>query len=412
MHPPGRALTFLQNFAFDPFEIRHSPLMVLDIDNGAARRLWLGSTGLAKAPVGVDDLMAVIRDLGFVQLDTIRNVARAHDHILWSRDQSYREGGLEALLAEAEVFEHFTHDASALPIDTYPMWRRQFVRKGEYAKGSSYYRTDMSKRDVAAIKARIRDEGPLSTHAFDTKVKGEAGMWKRPPHKVELDRMWYAGELATSHRIGFKKYYDLAERVIPKKHRQVEHSDAHQVDWLCRGALARLGFGTLGDIQRFWAAVSAAEVKAWAGGAELQPVRIQGRDGAWREGFALPDIALRMDSVGSATSRLRIVNPFDPAVRDRDRLAQLFGFEYRIEIFVPASKRKWGYYVYPLLEGDRFVGRIDMKADRAKGELVVKQVWLERGYDWTSARVTKLRAELARMARFVGVEVGDALPLS
>lgn len=378
--------------------------MVLGIDNRAARRFWLGSTGLAKPPVATDDLMQVIRDLGFVQLDTIRNVARAHDHILWSRDQSYREGGLEELLARAEVFEHFTHDASMLPIDTYPMWQRQFRRKADFAKASSYYKTGMSKRDVAAIKTRIRDEGPLSTHAFDTKVKGEKGMWKRPPHKIELDRMWYAGELATSHRTGFKKYYDLAERVIPKVHREAEHSDAAQVDWLCRGALARLGFGTLGDIQRFWAAMSAPEVKAWAAASDLQAVRVQGRDGVWREAVALPDIAARLDGMGKATSRLRIVNPFDPAVRDRDRLAALFGFDYRIEIFVPAAKRKWGYYVYPLLEGDRFVGRIDMKADRAKGALLVKQVWLEAGFDWTTARVKKLEAELARMARFVGAE--------
>ncbi len=386
--------------------------MILDIDNRAARRLWLGSTGLADAPVGVDDLMQVIRDLGFVQLDTIRNVARAHDHILWSRDQSYREGGLEALLAQAQVFEHFTHDASALPIDTYPMWQRQFRRKRERMEASSYYRTGMSKADVAAIKARIREEGPLSTHAFDTKVAGEKGMWKRPPHKIELDRMWYAGELATSHRTGFKKYYDLAERVIPDVHREVAHSDADQVDWLCRAALARLGFGTLGDIQRFWAAVSASEVRAWASGAQLQAVRVQGRDGAWRDGFALPDIATRLNGLEGATSRLRIVNPFDPAVRDRDRLAMLFGFDYRIEIFVPAAKRKWGYYVYPLLEGDRFVGRIDMKAERAKGLLVVKQVWLEDGYDWTAGRVKKLQAELSRMARFVGLELCDVLPLS
>lgn len=386
--------------------------MAVEIDNRAARRLWLSTTGLAKPPVAGNDLMAVIRDLGFVQLDTIRNVARAHDHILWSRDQSYREQGLEALLAAGEVFEHFTHDASMLPMESYPMWRRQFERKGRYANGQSYFRTDMSKRDVAAILARIREEGPLSTHAFDTKVKGTKGMWKRPPHKVELDKMWYAGVLATSHRVGFKKFYDLAERVIPEVHQRTAHSDADQVDWLCRGALRRLGFGTLGDIQRFWAAVDAAEVKAWARGADLTVVQVQGRDGAWREGFALPDIAARLEAVGAATSRLRIVNPFDPAVRDRDRLSALFGFDYRIEIFVPAAKRKWGYYVYPLLEGDRFVGRIDMKADRANGALVVKQVWLEDGFDWTLARVKKLEAELARMARFVGVEVGPALPLS
>jgi len=377
--------------------------MVLKINNRTARRLWLQSQGMAAAPVGRPDVMGIIRGLGFVQLDTIRNVARAHDHILWSRDQSYREGDLEALLADRQVFEHFTHDASCLPMETYPYWQRQFARKRKYATEHSYYRTGMSKRDVVAIIARIHDEGPLSTHAFDTKVRGAKGMWKRPPHKVELDKLWYAGELATSHRVGFKKFYDLAERVIPEAVRDVAHADADQVDWLCRAAFDRLGFGTLGDIQRFWAAVSAPEVKVWASGAGLVLVQVQGRDGSWVDAFAPEDIEARLEQVTAPTSRLRIINPFDPVVRDRARLAALFGFEYRIEIFVPAAKRKWGYYVYPLLEGDRMVGRIDMKADRTKGELVVKQVWLERGFGWTAARVRKLEAELERMARFVGV---------
>lgn len=377
--------------------------MTIEIDNRTARRLWLQSTGLASAPVGVDDLMAVISDLGFVQLDTIRNVARAHDHILWSRDQSYPEGGLEDLLAAGQVFEHFTHDASMLPMGSYPMWQRQFARKGRYASGQSYFRTGMSVPDVAAIVERIRNEGPLSTHAFDTKVAGTKGMWKRPPHKVELDKMWYAGVLATSHRVSFKKYYDLAERVIPAALRSEKHSDAAQIDWLCRGALARLGFGTVGDIQRFWAAVSAAEAKAWVADAGLVAVRVQGRDGGWFDGLALPDIAARIAAVSAATSRLRIVNPFDPAARDRDRLSTLFGFDYRIEIFVPAAKRKWGYYVYPMLEGDHFVGRIDLKADRKAGALLLKQVWLEQGFSWTPARVKKLQAELVRMLRFVGL---------
>ena len=348
--------------------------------------------------------MGIIRRLGFVQLDTIRNVARAHDHILWSRDQSYREGGLEALLAAGQVFEHFTHDASCLPMETYPYWRRQFRIKGDRVMSHSYYKTGMAAADVAAIIARIREEGPLSTHAFDTKVRGAKGMWKRPPHKVELDKLWYAGVLATSHRKDFKKYYDLAERVIPKEMRDVAHGDDAQVDWLCRGALDRLGFGTLGEVQRFWGAVGAPEVKDWAKAANLVKVEVQAKNGSWAEVFAPKDIEARVETVAAPTSRLRIVNPFDPAVRDRDRLAALFGFDYRIEIFVPAAKRKWGYYVYPLLEGDRFVGRIDMKTDRAKGVLVVKQVWLERGFGWTAARVKKLEVELARIVRFAGVE--------
>jgi len=111
-----------------------------------------------------------------------------------------------------------------------------------------------------AIRKRIADEGPLSTHAFDTKVEERGKMWARPPHKLALDYMWYAGELATSHRVNFNKYYDLSERVIPADLLGPDPADVAQIDWLCGAALDRLGFATPGEIQRFWEAVDAAEV--------------------------------------------------------------------------------------------------------------------------------------------------------
>ena len=111
-----------------------------------------------------------------------------------------------------------------------------------------------------------------------------------------------------------------------------------------------------------------------------------------------------MAEIEAPTSRLRILNPFDPVARDRARLKRLFGFDYTVEMFVPAAKRKWGYYVYPLLEGDRFVGRIEVKADRKAGVLRVLKLWKEPKIKWTAARAEKLEAELARMLRFVGLE--------
>ena len=233
----------------------------LKISNRDARRLWLSAQGLAETPTGSVDLDDMIKRLGFVQLDTIQVVARAHHHILWSRNQNYREPMLDKHLADHRaVFEHFTHDASVIPMDFYPMWQRQFrrleakVRKWEWHRGM----LDADGRNM--IKARIRSEGPLCTKAFDTKVEGEKKMWSRPPHKLALDYMWYAGELSTSHRENFTKFYDLSERVIPDVYRQQEVSDADQLDWLCRQALERLAFGSEGDIQRFWDAVDNREV--------------------------------------------------------------------------------------------------------------------------------------------------------
>ena len=384
--------------------------MPIRISNSAARRLWLDAQGLAKPPTGNPGILPIVHRLGFIQLDTIRVVSRAHHHIIWSRNQHYREPMLNRLLAEdRSLFEHFTHDASVLPMEFYPMWQRQFRRLKAKRERSKYFSSLPGEVARAAIRKRIAEEGPLSTHAFDTKVAERGRMWARPPHKLALDYMWYAGDLATSHRINFNKYYDLSERVIPADLLHQHPADETQVDWLCRAALDRLGFGTPGEIQRFWEAVDAVEVKTWIGraGSSVVPVEVQAADGSWSNAIANADIGVRLAETNVPTSRLRILNPFDPVIRDRARLKRLFGFEYRVEMFVPAAKRVWGYYVYPLLEGERFVGRIEVKADRAGDTLDVLAFWSEPGVKWSGARWDRLDAELARFARLAEVGTVD-----
>lgn len=378
--------------------------LVLKINNRCARKLWLSSHGLASTPTGRLDVMQIVRTLGFVQLDTIRVISRAHHHIIWSRNQNYCEPMLNKLMADDRaVFEHYTHDASILPMEYYPMWQRQFQRHKDRIDRSKYYTSMLDDAGRNLIKDRIAKEGPLSTHAFDTKRSGPKAMWSRPPHKLALDYMWYIGELSTSHRKNFTKFYDLSTRVIPDGLRAQNLADKDQVNWLCQGALDRLGIATLGEIQRFWGAVDAGEVKTWAASAQLIPVSVQAADGSWSDAYGAHDIEHRLENIESPTSRLRILNPFDPVVRDRTRLERLFGFDYRIEIFVPAEKRKWGYYVFPLLEADKFIGRIEAKADRQNSVINVLNVWLEPNVKWTQARANKLDAELNRLARFVSV---------
>ena len=340
-----------------------------------------------------------------MQLDSIRNVTRAHHHILWSRNQNYREPMLWELLSEKRaLFEHFTHDAALIPMEFYPMWQRQFSRLEKKFGSSWYVGTDQREISHDEIKSRIEIEGPLSTKAFETKIKGKKDMWARPPHKKALDYMWYAGELTTSHRENFVKYYDLAYRVIPPATFQQKFTDAEQIDWLCHAALTRLGFGTVREVQKFWDACNLSEVKTWADNTNASVrIEIQNHDGSWTDALAARDIETRLANIQAPTSRLRIISPFDPAIRDRDRLKRLFGMDYKIEIFVPAAKRIYGYYVYPLLEGDKFIGRAEIKADRKKSVLTVHQIWLEPKTKWTSGRAKKFEAELARLARFIGV---------
>ncbi|WP_371169984.1 winged helix-turn-helix domain-containing protein [Aliiroseovarius sp. 2305UL8-7] len=371
----------------------------LRLSNRQARHLWLWTNLLSGTPTGQVDLQAMIWRLGFVQIDTIRNVTRAHNHILWTRNQNIRESEVWKRLAGRELFEHFTHDASLIDMRVLPYWRRQFDRLGTYMAKSDWFQSGLAKPQIDEIKARIQAEGALSTHAFDTKVD-KREMWARPPHKKALDQMWYAGELATCHRDKFVKFYDLGERVFPTHDPAPDHE---AVDWLCNSAIDRLSFATTGEVGRFWDAMSAREAKTWCETAPLIPVEIETTDRGVYTALAAPDIEARLAALPAPTSRLRILNPFDPAIRDRARLEKLFGFDYRNEMFVPKAKRRWGYYVYPLLEKDRFVGRIELKADRPNGVLSVSGFWSEPGIVWSAARHDRLEAELSRFARFAGL---------
>lgn len=381
--------------------------MALTLDNRTMRRLWLDTNGLLSGSSGPLDIVAIIKKLGFVQLDSIQNVSRAHHHILWSRHPEYREPMLDELLgARTHLFEHFTHDASILPMDMYPMWQRRFKRLQTWLERSSYHNPDHISdwRDI--VLELITQEGPLSTRDFKSKTNGTKKIWSRPPHKQVLEYLWYSGALATSHREKFHKFYDLAERVIPEQFLDAGISETEQINWLCRAALARLAVGSVKEIKDFWDAKDAAEVKAWVGenSKTIIPVKWETDTGEWISSYALADIEHRIETIPSAPSRLKIINPFDPAVRDRKRLKSIFGFDYKLEVFVPAAKRRWGYYVYPILEGDRFVGRIEAKADRKAKCLNVLNFWPEQAIKWGARRQQKLQAELVRFARLADLD--------
>ncbi len=384
------------------------------LSNKQMRHLWVAKNHLSKTPTGQFDLLDIIKKLGFVQLDTILNVSRAHHHILWSRNQNFRSHMLDDLLAErGKIFEHFTHDASILPVEFYPMWQKQFKRKKTNLSASNYYKSLPKPKERAQMKARIVDEGPLSTHAFDTKITGQKQMWARPPHKIALDYMWYIGELSTSHRHNFHKYYDLTERVIPQQILATKMDEISQINALCEHAFTRLGIATHKQIRDFWEACHIKEVKQWfeTNSNNLIEVEWHGANGTLYQAFAHKNMINSLDAIPKPSSRMRILNPFDPMIRDRDRLKNIFGFEYKIEIFVPEKKRKYGYYVYPLFEADKFVGRIELKANRKSKTLNVVNFWEEAGIRWSINRYKKLESELQRFAAFAGLKTVDNLSL-
>ncbi|SMC64372.1 winged helix-turn-helix domain-containing protein [Primorskyibacter flagellatus] len=384
------------------------------LKNRAARRLFLDRHALAEAPTGSAkgaDLAALIKRLGFVQIDSINTVARAHHMILHARRQSYRPADLAPLLdRDRTIFEHWTHDAAVIPTEFYPYWHLRCARDAaalgkQWRKG----RPDGFEHKTQPVLDHIRTHGPASSSEVGKdEGRSSGGWWEWHPSKTALEYLWRSGALAVTRREGFRKIYDLAENVIPERHLAHRPTEAETINWACNAALDRLGFATAGEIAAFWAKATAAEAKAWvarglASGA-LQEIDIEGTDGSLRRSVARPGIADAAQNAPKPPARMRVLSPFDPALRDRARAERLFGFHYRIEVFTPAPKRIYGYYVFPLLEGDRLVGRIDMKADRSAGVLNVAAVWPERGVRWTDARHARLEAELARIARFAKLE--------
>ncbi|WP_343116068.1 winged helix-turn-helix domain-containing protein [Ostreiculturibacter nitratireducens] len=381
------------------------------LKNRAARRLFLDRHALAEQPVGPakgDDLLALIRRLGFVQLDSINTVERAHHMILWSRRQSYRPGALKRLLEkDRRLFEHWTHDASVIPTEFLAHWRLRFARDAETLR--SRYRDWQGPEFEAKLDevlARIAAEGPVrSGEVGEDEARGKGGWWEWHPSKTALEFLWRSGQLAVTRREGFAKVYDLAERVYPEA---PALSEAETIDWACGAALDRLGFATTGEIAAFWAKVRPEEAKDWAARAlkrgEIEEVAVEGADGARRRSFARPDVIGAADSAPEAPARLRILSPFDPALRDRARAERLFGFHYRIEVFVPEAQRRYGYYVFPVMEGDALIGRLDARARRAEGVLQVAGFWPEPGVRMGKLRLRRLEAELDRLARFAGCD--------
>ncbi len=393
---------------------------MITLENTLARRLFLHNHALSEGRGGAGkgtDLSAMIDRIGFVQVDSIATVERAHHMILWSRRQNYRPEALKQLVEQdAALWEHWTHDASILPMSVFPHWRHRFERSEARMKAnwSKWFRPGYDNQ-MQLIMDRIRDEGALKTSdvgADEERSKG--GWWDWHPSKTALEWLWRTGELSIARRENFHKVYDLTERVVPEALRRAEISAADTVDWAMQSALDHLGFGTSGELGGYYDLISVEEARGWTKAAlkagQIDEVMVQGADGALRKTFAPPGLMDLAICAPPPPKTLRILSPFDPALRDRKRAEFLFGFYYRIEVFVPEPKRIFGYYVFPVLQGDRLVGRLDAKAHRAEGVLRVKAFWPEAGVKPTGPLLARLEAELDRLAVFAGCETVQYAP--
>ena len=383
-----------------------------------ARLLLMGAQGLLADPQRAATpavLFDLIKRMGFVQLDSISYVERAHHLTLSSRLHAYRREHFARLLErDRSLFEHWTHDASAVPTEWFRQWKPRFTRAATRIRANGWWQERMggeADRYLAAVRSRIEQEGPLRSQDFEHERGQVSAWWGWKPQKAALEYLWHTGELLVVRREKFQKVYDLTERIFPELHRAPAPAEEEQTEWACSTALERLVIATPKELAEFWATIDPARAKSWCERAALEgrivPVLVEPFDSEAskpRPAYALPDWERRWKRLPEPPKLTRLLSPFDPVLRDRARAQRLFGFDYRFEAFVPEPQRKFGYYVLPILEGERLVGRIDSKFERAEGLLKVRRIYWETGVRATRERVKNLKEAAERLARFVGAE--------
>jgi len=354
---------------------------------GLLKTQW---TGLANRAAGGGSRArkaahAIIRRFGYLQLDTVSIAgARSHAIVLLSRLQGFDPELGECLLQPGEpLFEYWGHEASWMPMDLYPLFA---FRRAEFSHhpwwGDLIGQHPRVARDLLQ---KIRDEGPL--RAADMEGRGGRGWWDLKLSKRIATALWSSGELAIRERRSFQRIYDLTERVIPEDVRSAEVSRADAVERLVLRALDGHGWAASSTISQTWrlknmrAEIDAALDRLMGAGTVEEAVMID-TAGNRRKGFVRAadlELAGRLDRTRPRLDRGVLLSPFDPILWDRQRVEQLFGFHQVLEIFKPASQRRYGYYCLPVLAGEHLVARCDLKADRMAGRLRVLSMHHEPG---------------------------------
>jgi uncharacterized protein len=359
----------------------------LPLTKGAARRLWLRAQGLdTVAPFGAgpEATRAAIEHLGYVQIDTIHVIERSHHHILWSRIPHYTRADLHhAQSVEKSVFEYWAHALAYIPTRDYryfmPAMKRHRERPTRWFAAAA-------PGELRRMLSRIRDEGPLTIRDIDddTPVERDHPWASRKPSKRVLQHGFYGGQLTISARSGMVKTYELTDRHFGWPPRPRAASEAQILEYLLDRALRSQGVVSLDsacymDAPRKKAMVEFIEPRVRR--RKLVPVTIEGGKPHWATPETLAETV-------PETDRVRILSPFDPLVIQRRRLALFFDYEHRFEAYVPAAKRRFGYFALPVLVGDRVAAAIDCKADRRNRTLLIQQwSWIDGPRDGDRERI-------------------------
>ncbi|MFB7893861.1 winged helix-turn-helix domain-containing protein [Microbacterium sp. NPDC056044] len=375
-----------------------------------ARRVALAAQGFARtrpAAAGTRQLNGALARMATLQIDSVNVFARSHYMPLFSRVGAYDTAALDRLLFDrrSPYVEYWAHVAAFIPAADWGLFdfRMQALRAKYSSKPGGWF--DANRDIVDWMRDELADRGPLRPAEIehDAKESARGPWWDWDVVKQALEYLWMFGEVAIAGRRGFERRYGLAEQVIPRHVLESPVPRDEAIHELVRRAARAYGVATAADIADYWRIADRKAVTTALGdlvdAGELQPVSVEGWTTAGRPAKAW----LHTDAVvPRKIDAAAILTPFDPVVWFRDRAERLFDFEYRIEIYTPAPRRRYGYYSLPVLVGDDIVGRVDLKADRAASRLLVQSAWWEHGRPLDAA--PRLADELRLAAAWQGLE--------
>jgi uncharacterized protein len=375
----------------------------MKLSENSARTLMIAAQGLHCRPersATKDDLLNLIRRMGVLQIDTIHVVARSPYLVLWSRLGDYEPQWLDELLAEGKIFEYWSHEASFLPIEDFPLYRHKMIDPD--CMGWKYSRewVTTNRKVLNRLLATVKKQGPVRSADFERKDGKGGGWWGWKPEKRALEMLFTAGELMVARRHNFQRIYDLRERVLPSWNDSLLPPKEETQRQLVLKAVRALGITTalwVADYFRTNKKSTAPLPEILAAEGALHRVEVDG----WNErAYVHPDnLNLAERAVQGLQPELTtLLSPFDPLVWDRARARDIFGFEYRLECYTPAPKRRYGYFTLPILRRGSLIGRLDPKAHRKEGVFEVKAVHLEPGISITDQLITDIAGALRQCA--------------
>jgi uncharacterized protein len=350
---------------------------ILSLDE--VRRMALESQGVLVNAFGKgkSGALSAIEHLGYVQIDTLSVVARAHHHTLWSRLPAYKANFLSDLLEhDKDVFEYWSHAASYLPMSDY---RFSLPRKRIFAEGKSHWFAQ-DKKVMKYVLDKIKSEGPLQSKDFEFKRTGPGNWYEWKPAKKALEQLFMDGTLMVAKRKGFQKVYDLTERVLPDNINTSMPTEKEYAEYLIKKAVEANGIVEEKEISYLRNGLKESISKA------LKRLIKEGEykevfvEGLGTNRFVISNKKSETLGKTSAKKNIHLLSPFDNLVIQRKRLQRFFDFDYQIECYVPESKRKFGYFCLPVLYGDKFIGRFDPKADREEKIFYIKSMHFEKGF--------------------------------